>query len=466
MHNGSDSNLLDTHPLSEAFAIQIIDGLHKEKHQAYFVGGCVRDRLLGLAPKDFDISTDARPEDILRYFPTGRFVGEQFGVILIPHPTAPDVNVEVATFRSEGIYKDGRRPEVVHFETDPRADVERRDFTINALLEDPQAPGSLEDRVIDYVGGLTDLRRGFIRAIGAPQRRFAEDHLRLLRAVRFAARLSFEIEPQTREAIRRSAADIQKTAAERVRDELVRILTEGGQRRGVELLDDTGVLVQVLPELKACQGVDQPPQFHPEGDVYKHVLLMLELLKEPSRTLSMGVILHDIGKPATFRIADRIRFDGHVEVGVAISDGILKRLKFSNNETQLILALVANHMKFKDIQQMRESTLKRFLRLPNFEEHLELHRVDSLASNGNLESYNFAREKRAEFGEERIRPPRLISGNDLIELGFQPSQHFGTVLEEVETGQLEGTLTTKEAALELAQLRLSELVAGRSTIGD
>ena len=459
MHNGSDPNSIDRQLLSETFAIQIIDGLHKRGHQAYLVGGCVRDRLLGHTPKDFDISTDAQPEQLLRYFPTGRLVGEQFGVILIPHPEASEAHVEVATFRSEGPYQDGRRPEHVRFETDPKADVERRDFTVNALLEDPLAQGALPDRVLDYVGGLADLRRRVIRAIGDPALRFQEDHLRLLRAVRFAARLGFEIEPATREAIRRYAADIQRTSAERVRDELVRILTEGGQRRGVELLDETGLLEQILPELKACQGVEQPPQFHPEGDVYTHVLLMLGLLKQPTPTLSMGVVLHDIGKPATFRIAHRIRFDGHVQVGVAISEPILKRLRFSNDQTGHILALVANHMKFRDLQQMRESTLKRFLRLPHFEEHLELHRVDCLASNGNLESYHFAQKKLIEFGQDRLCPPRLITGRDLMDLGFHPGPAFGTVLEEIETRQLEGTINTKEAALEFAQTRLSELSA-------
>jgi putative nucleotidyltransferase with HDIG domain len=467
MHNGSDSNLRDSLPLSESLAIQIINGLHKQKHRAYLVGGCVRDRLLGLAPQDFDISTDARPDQILNYFPTGRLVGEQFGVILIPHPNAPEVHVEVATFRSEGLYQDGRRPGHVRFETDPKADVERRDFTMNALLEDPTAEGTLEARVIDYVGGVADLRQGVIRAIGEPLHRFQEDHLRLLRAVRFAARLGFEIEPKTKQAMRVSAAEIQRTAAERVRDELVRILTEGGQGRGVELLDETGLLEQVLPELKACQGVAQPPQFHPEGDVYTHILLMLGLLREPTASLSMGVVLHDIGKPATFRIADRIRFDGHVEVGVEISERILSRLKFSNEQSQQIVALVANHMKFKDLLRMRQSTLKRFLRLPHFEEHLELHRVDCLASNGNLESYHFAKQKLAEFGAEfgpefgydGLRPPRLITGRDLMDLGFHPGPAFGTVLEEVETGQLEGTLSTRDAALELARRRLVELGA-------
>ncbi len=457
MYNQSDTNFRGMHRLTESFAIEIIVGLHKRGHQAYLVGGCVRDRLLGHAPEDFDISTDAQPEQLLRYFPTGKLVGEQFGVILIPHPEAPELHVEVATFRTEGPYQDGRRPEHVHFETDPKADVERRDFTVNALLEDPVAKGALPDRVIDYVGGLTDLAQGIIRAIGDPALRFEEDHLRLLRAVRFAARLGFRIEPATMAAIRRSAPDIQRTSAERVRDELIRILTEGGRRRGVELLNETGLLAQVLPELKACQGVEQPPQFHPEGDVYTHVLLMLDLLTQPTPTLSMGVVLHDIGKPATFRIADRIRFDGHVEVGVAMSERILKRLRFSNEQTGRILALVANHMKFKDVQRMRESTLKRFLRLPHFEEHLELHRVDCLASHGNLESYHFAQEKLAEFGHDRLCPPRLITGLDLMELGFHPGPAFGTVLEEIETGQLEGTLNTKQSALEFAQKRLLEL---------
>src|ERR1700685_4277126 len=335
-------------------ALDIIRVLRARGHKAYLVGGCVRDRLLGIDPKDYDVSTDATPDLLTSYFPRSELVGAHFGVILVTH--GGGVQEEVATFRREGLYADGRHPGAVRFETDPALDARRRDFTINGLMEDPLAA-----HILDFVGGQLDLNRKLVRAIGHPRHRFQEDHLRMLRAVRFAARLDFSIEPATLTAIRKEAHCISKISAERIRDELLRILTEGSARRGFELLDESGLLVHVLPEVKAFQGVQQPPEFHPEGDVWTHVLVMLEELDHPTSTLAMGVLLHDVGKPPTFRVADRIGFDGHVEVGVRMAREILGRFKFSGDDTEQTLALVENHMKFIDVGKMRESTLKRFL---------------------------------------------------------------------------------------------------------
>jgi poly(A) polymerase len=432
---------------SVALAVEIIRYLHENGHRAFLVGGCVRDRLMGNIPQDYDVATDALPDQITTYFPQSERVGAQFGVVLVRGKEG--AQVEVATFRSDGLYTDGRRPDRVEFETDPRQDVLRRDFTINALLENP-----IDGEIIDFVGGGQDLAKGIVRAIGDPERRFREDHLRMLRAVRFAARLEFTIDPLTMAAIRKLALQVRSVSAERIRDELVRILTEGHPRRGVELLDESGLLEIVLPEVKRLQGVEQPPEYHPEGDVWTHTLTMLDMLDRPSRTLALGVLLHDIGKPAMFRVAERIRFDGHVEAGVEIACRILERLKFSRAETEQVLALIDNHMKFKDVLQMRKSTLKRFMRLPCFDEHLELHRIDCLASHGNLDNWEFVKERLEETPQEDLHPARLLTGRDLIAAGFRPGPKFGRALEEVETAQLEGQITTREQALALARKSL------------
>ncbi len=427
----------------EELAVGIIRQLRGHGHKAWLVGGCVRDRLLGIQPKDFDVATDAAPAQLTAYFPGALLVGAHFGVVLVQDGPA---QVEVATFRSEGVYSDGRRPDQVRFETEPALDARRRDFTINGLMEDP-----LTGEIFDYVGGRADLASKTIRAIGDPHRRFQEDHLRMLRAVRFAARLHFTIEENTRAAIREHASSVSGVSAERVRDELSRILTEGGARRGVELLDELGLLGYVLPEVKAFQGVEQPPEFHPEGDVWTHVLLMLENMSAPPISLALGVLLHDVGKPSTFRRAERIRFDGHAEVGAAMAKGLLERLRFSNGEVEQVTALVANHMKFKDVTKMRASTLKRLVRLPNFAEHLELHRLDCLASNGRSESYEFVRRKLAELSAQELHPAPLISGQDLISAGYRPGPAFGKALEAVETAELEGEVHNASEAMERAK---------------
>jgi poly(A) polymerase len=428
---------------AESLAHGVIAKLRGAGHQAFLVGGCVRDLLLGRPAKDFDVATDARPDRIMSLFPNSGAVGASFGVVLVRDELA---QVEVATFRSDHDYTDGRRPGSVHFEGDPRQDVLRRDFTINGLLMDPE-----RGEVLDYVEGRADLERRVIRAIGDPAVRFREDHLRLLRAVRFAARLGFTIDADTFAAMQRDAELVGTVAAERVRDELARILTEGGARRGFELLDASGLLAVILPEISKMKGVEQPPQFHPEGDVWTHTLMLLEGMHHPSLTLAMGALLHDVGKPDTFRVADRIRFDGHVEEGVRIAHEILTRLRFSHEEMAQIEALVNNHMRFMDLPKMRESTLKRFLRMPDFLEHLELHRLDVMASNKRLESYELARRKLDEFPQEHLKPAPLVTGADLIAAGYRPGPIFSTILTAMEDAQLEGRIHTAGEGLALVR---------------
>ena len=427
----------------EALARNIIAKLRSAGHQAYLVGGCVRDLILGHKPKDYDVATDARPDRIMDLFPRSGRVGAHFGVVLVR-----DVfdQVEVATFRSDHDYLDGRHPEQVRFESDPREDVLRRDFTINGLMMDPD-----DGRVLDFVEGQEDLKRGIIRAIGDPYARFREDHLRLLRAVRFAARFGFTIEPETMRAIQRDHALILKVSCERVRDEITRILTEGGARRGFEMLDESGMLADLLPEVAAMKGVEQPPEYHPQGDVWTHTLMLLEQLRQPTVTLALGALLHDVGKPPTFRVAERIRFDGHVEEGMRMAEAILNRLRYSRAEIDQAVALVANHMKFKDVQHMKDSTLKRFLRMPEFQEHLELHKMDVMASNRRLENYELTMRKLEEFGEEALKPEPLITGADLIAAGYQPGPEFSKMLRAVEDAQLEGRIATAGEALQLVR---------------
>ncbi len=431
-------------------AIQIAARLRERGFQAWLVGGCVRDLVLGREPKDYDIATDARPDRLLEMFPQAQLVGAQFGVVLVD-------GVEVATFRSDRSYHDGRHPSEVTFESDPQQDVLRRDFTINALLLDPAAltssnpSTSLASRVVDSVGGLADLRDRIIRAIGDPEQRFEEDRLRMLRAIRFAARFGFDIEPGTLAAIQKLHPSIARVSSERIRDELVRILTEGAPRKGFELLDASGLLGGILPEVAAMKGVEQPPEFHPEGDVWTHTLLMLEGLHSPTPTLALGVLLHDVGKPGTFRVAERIRFDGHVELGERIARGILARLRFSNADTEQVIALIANHMRFQHVPEMRVSKLKRMLRMDRFEEHLELHRLDCASSHGHFDNYEFAKLKFEESPPEVLRPPRLLTGDDLIEAGYRPGPDFSRMLEAAEDAQLESKIHTKEEALELVR---------------
>jgi poly(A) polymerase len=424
-------------------ANSICDRLQSARYQALLVGGCVRDLLLGREPADYDVATNATPHQVLQLFPDGITVGAQFGVILVPRD---GMKVEVATFRSDIGYADGRHPDRVEYSSLPEEDVKRRDFTINGLLmrHDTQ-------EVLDFVNGQADLLAGVVRAIGRPDRRFAEDKLRMLRAVRFAARFGYEIEAKTFRAIRRHAREIEQVSAERIREELTKMLTEGASRSAFELLDSCWLLSALLPEITRLHGVEQPEQYHPEGDVWTHTMMMLEGLPAGcSRTLAWGVLLHDVGKPATFRSAketgDRIRFDGHVEVGTAIARKLLGKLRFSKDETEQILSLVQNHMRFKDAGKMNPATLKRFVRLPRFEEHLDLHRLDCLSSNRNLATYEFVKGFVNETPPEVVRPRRLLDGNDVLRMGFPAGPIVGHILASVEEAQLNGELSSEAEA--------------------
>lgn len=424
-------------------AISIVRRLRQEGYEAYLAGGCVRDMLLKKLPQDYDITTNAKPEDIRRVFPKTIPVGEQFGVILVLEDDEP---FEVASFRHDGPYLDGRRPSHVRYGS-LEEDVFRRDFTINGMIYDP-----VEDRVIDLVEGQKDLERCSIRAIGNAHQRFEEDRLRMIRAVRFAASLKFEIESSTFAAVKQLAATITQISWERIGEEVTRILTEGGARRGFELLDETGLLAVLLPEVGAMKGTQQSPDYHPEGDVFAHTMLLLSHLDEPSETLAYGCLLHDIAKPVCIRQdADRITFYGHTEKGAEMAEEILKRLKRARAVSERVSYLVRNHLRHVQAPQMRLSTLKRFLREDGIEELLELARIDALSSNGDLEYYRFCKERLGELKDEEIRPAPLVRGDDLIALGLTPGPIFADILRQVEDAQLGGELTSREAALEWIQ---------------
>lgn len=428
-------------------AADIVKTLKKEGFEAYFVGGCVRDLVMALTPKDYDVATSATPDQIIKLFPKTIEIGKSFGVITVITNQHP---FEVATFRSEGPYSDGRRPDKITFTT-AKEDVERRDFTINGLLYDPET-----DKVIDYVDGKKDIKQKVIRTIGDPDRRFEEDKLRMLRAIKFASRFKFNIDKETWNAIQKHSKEINKISAERIRQELIGILTGGNAREGFELLDQSGLLKEILPEISNLKGVEQPPEFHPEGDVWIHTMMMLEMLQNPSQELALAVLLHDVGKPDTFAIKERIRFDGHDKLGAEMAETILKRLKCSNETIERVKELIAQHLKFKDAPKMRTSRLKRFLRQDHFDEHLELHRLDCKSSHRNLELYEFCKQKLQEIPPEVIKPPKLITGKDLLDLGFKPGPIFSQILNEIETEQLEGHLQNKDAALEYVKNRFQE----------
>ncbi|MBZ5534962.1 MAG: HDIG domain-containing protein [Acidobacteriia bacterium] len=515
---------LDTPLLRSAAAI--VKVLRDHNFEAYFVGGCVRDLVMGRVPKDVDIATSATPDVVQEIFPSTVAVGESFGVVIV---LREGIHFEVATFRSDNAYSDGRRPDSVSYSASAAEDSRRRDFTINALFYDP-----LEARLLDFHGGRDDIERKIVRAIGSPGERFREDKLRMLRAVRFAARFGFMIEAGTRQAIVDAAAEIKQVSAERQRDELTRILTEGHSQRGFRLLDDLGVLAYLLPEVRDLKGVEQPPEFHPEGDVWEHTMLLLHCMDEtkkevsgvggqasgksmeggepgsqklevrgqkpdakgensevggrksetakgrasafsgnwelatgnfplpwnlspvsyPTPLLAWAALLHDIGKPATFRRApDRIRFDGHVETGARMARQIGRRFRMSNEETEAIAELVLDHLRFKDVQKMRPSTLKRFVRREQFAEHLELHRLDCLACHGNLEAYYFTRAYAQTLTPEEARPKPFLTGSDLIDLGYAPGPEFKKILTALEDAQLENQIKDRESALEYLQRR-------------
>ena len=438
----------------EAAARAVAARLQSAGFTAYFAGGCVRDRLRGVVPKDYDIATNARPGQVQAAFPRTLAVGAHFGVIIVLHA---GFQFEVASFRADGAYLDGRRPVDVTFTT-PQLDAERRDFTVNGMFYDPQT-----ERVIDYVGGQADLQARTLRAIGDAADRFREDRLRLLRAVRFAAGLDFEIEPETWAAVRAQAGEVGAVSAERIREELVRIFTAPSRVRGLDLLDASGLLRVVLPELDACKGCEQPPQFHPEGDVYVHTRLMLSLLPEKvSLPLVFSVLLHDIGKPPTAKVdpTGRIRFNGHEHVGADMAVRVMERLKFSRTEIDATVEAVRQHMAFKDVPNMRVAKLKRFMARPGFEDEMELHRVDCTASHGYLDNYHFLREKQGEFAHEPLIPKPFVSGHDLIGAGLKPGPRFGEILEAAMNRQLEGAFASRDAALAWVQAEYFNAPAG------
>jgi poly(A) polymerase len=420
-------------------ARRIVERLRLNGHEAFFAGGWVRDFLLRRKAQDIDIATSALPGQVAAIFPNSTLIGVEFGVVQVRIYGRP---YEVTTFRSEGPYLDGRHPSAVEF-SGPLQDAQRRDFTINGLFYDPST-----NRIIDYVHGRADLQRKVIRTIGDPHERFSEDKLRMMRAVRLAAALDFKIAPDTWKAIQDLSAKILQVSWERIRDEILKILTGPRADRGLDLLRESGMLSQILPEVAAMIGVAQPQEFHPEGDVYSHTLTAIRLLHNPSPTLALGTLLHDVGKPPTFNLKERIRFDGHTELGGKMAANICRRLRLSNEETATIVDLVLHHLRFIHVKEMRISTLKKFLRLPHFAEHLELHRVDCLSSHRNLESYNFCVEKLEELKNEPARPLPLINGKDLIDLGYKPGPIFAEILGSVEDLQLEGTIESRDEALQ------------------
>jgi poly(A) polymerase len=430
---------------SEAFntAKTIVERLRVSGHKAFFVGGCVRDTLMKTPPREYDITTSATPEEIMAIFPQNVPIGASFGVILV---LEGEHKFEVATFRKDENYTDGRHPDRVVYSDDEREDVTRRDFTINGMLYDP-----ISEELIDYVGAMEDVKRKIIRTIGDPVDRFNEDKLRMIRAVRFGARFGYQIEKDTVQAIKTLAPLISRVSAERIRDELVKITSQKNPGLGLTLLRETGLLLHILPEVDEMYEVPQPPEFHPEGDVFTHTCLVLDRLYEItdgniSPELAVGALLHDVGKPPTLTVSDRIRFSGHDRVGAEIAKKICKRLKFSNKQTEIVTALVMEHLRFKDVRHMRESTLKRFLALPDFEEHLRLHLADCLASHGSTEAYDFVKKKLEEFEQEGIKPKPILNGYDLMEMGYTPGPIFSEILNALEEAQLEGMVKEKEEA--------------------
>ncbi|MCP5533873.1 MAG: HD domain-containing protein [Akkermansiaceae bacterium] len=427
-------------PAREA-ALALARKLHAAGHEALFAGGCVRDTLLGREPKDYDIATSATPDEVTRLFPKSNEVGAHFGVVIANHGGHA---IEIATFRTDGSYRDNRRPESVTF-SNATEDAKRRDFTINGLFQNPDT-----GEVIDHVGGREDLKNRVLRAIGEPAQRFREDALRLMRAVRFSSTLGFRIEETTAAALAECAPLLDRISPERIRDEFSRILLCPRRRDGVERLVETGLSDRFLPELRATIGCDQPPEWHPEGDVFTHTMIMLEMLgTDVPITLALAVLLHDIGKPPT-RTVDpdgRIRFNGHDSLGAEMSDGILRLLRYPNQVVEDVVTMVARHMQFMNVQKMRVAKLKRFMSAPTFERELELHRVDCASSNGFTDNYEFLQNKEAEFASEPLIPPPLAGGRDLIAMGLNPGPRFKELLDALETEQLEGRILDREAAL-------------------
>jgi len=455
-------------------ATNIVRRLREAGHVAYFVGGYVRDMVRGVEPQDFDIATSATPEEVQKLFAKTVPVGAAFGVVLV---IEDEHQFEVATFRSDDAYIDGRRPSGVHYGS-PQEDAQRRDFTVNGMFFDP-----IVNEIIDFVGGRADIERKLVRTIGDPRQRFTEDKLRMLRAVRFAANLGFEIDPATFAAVREMASQISVVSAERIREELTKIFTRPHAGRGLELLDASGLLKEILPEIAAMKGVEQPPEFHPEGDVFQHTRLMLEMMSDTARpavapyhdpadtalaaraphpdlvVLAFAVLLHDVGKPPTFvRAPDRIRFNDHDRIGAEMADAILRRLRFPNDQIEKIVRCVAEHMRFQFVKEMRPAKLKRILARGTFPEELELHRIDCASSHRNLENYEFLKAKASELPPEALKPEPLLNGHDLLALGLTPGPMVGQILREIEELQLEERLKSRAEALEFVKSRVAAVL--------
>jgi len=426
-------------------ALHVVRRLQDAGYQAVFAGGAVRDQLLGIPCHDIDVATNASPDAVEALFSHTVAVGKAFGVIVV---LLDGVEIEVATFRSDGDYSDGRRPDSVTFTT-MEDDARRRDLTINGLFFDP-----IKEQYYDFVGGQEDLKQGLIRLIGDPDQRIAEDRLRMLRVIRFASRFNFPIEKGTLEAVARHAPSILKVSAERIADEFLKILRTRRFRMALDLLFQTGLISKILPEVMTMKGCEQPVDYHPEGDVLTHTILALEATPEDaSDTLLMAVLLHDVGKPPTQTFEDRIRFNQHEIRGQHMTEKILQRFKFSNEFIERVTALVGNHMKFMHVKDMRISRLKRFMTMPYFEEHMALHRVDCLSSHGALDNYEFVQKRLGAYEPEELKPPRIITGHDLIALGYAQGRELGEVLAEIEEKQLEGEILTHEQAMEFAKNR-------------
>ncbi|MFA5795151.1 MAG: CCA tRNA nucleotidyltransferase [Candidatus Brocadiia bacterium] len=438
-------------------ALEVVKTLQSKGYQAYFAGGCVRDRLMKRIPQDYDVATNARPNEVIKLFPKTLSIGKAFGVIIVlvpiqrkPGKSVESVAIEVTTFRAEGPYSDGRRPDSVKF-TQRDDDVARRDFTINGLLYDP-----IKKELVDLVKGKNDIRAKVIKTIGDPAKRFNEDRLRMLRAIRFACQLGFKIDPKTKSAIKRLARRIKGISAERIREELKKILISPRSAEGIEMLRETGLLKEILPEIVKMRGVKQPVQFHPEGDVYVHTLKVLKHLRKPSFDLALTALLHDIGKPGTFMITDRIRFHEHERVGAEMAERICKRLKLSNAQIETITWIISKHLVFKDIDKMRVSTLKKLFVHPAYPELNELHRADRLACDMDLKPYHKAVRLYKKYSKKELKPTPLLNGYDLIKLKLKPGPIFSELLHKLEEAQLENSVKTKSEAIALIKKILAD----------
>lgn len=421
----------------------IVRKLKKSGFQALLAGGCVRDLIMKKEAQDFDVATSASPDEVEKLFPKTVAIGKKFGVILV---VTEDRHYEVATFRTEGSYTDGRHPDWVKFTT-PEEDAKRRDFTINGIFYDPT-----DEKILDFVEGKKDIDAKIIRAIGDPEKRFSEDHLRMIRAVRFATNLGFKIEEKTWQVLKKMAPAIKSVSMERIRDELIKIFTRDSAGLGLRMLSDSGLLAIILPEAERMKGCQQPPDFHPEGDVFHHTELMLDSLKNPSAELAMSVLFHDIAKPDTYDdTGDRIRFNNHAELGATKTEEIMRRLRFPNKLIEQVSIAVHNHMRFKDVKNMRKGRLRNYMSTETFPLELELHRIDCSASHGMLDNYTFCQEQLKEFKAEIRKPKPVVDGNDLIQAGFEAGPTFKKMLEELLEYQLEGKFQTKEDGLVFAK---------------